>query len=414
MVSETHIAASEEQVAELIREAAAARRPLEIVGNGSKRTLGPPVRAAHCLSLSGLSGITLYEPEELVLRARAGTPLSEIEATLAACNQTLAFEPPDLAGLLGPAVSEQTIGGIVATNLSGPRRSTSGAVRDHLLGVRAVNGKGELFKAGGRVVKNVTGYDLCKLLAGSFGTLAVLTEVTVKVLPAAETEETVVVSGLTARQAVQGMADAFGSSVGPSAGAWLPEPIAGNTVVGGRNGDATCLRLEGFGPSVDVRRTQLLARIGPSAAVRSLTGAESRLLWRQIGNVQPFHGRSGQAIWKLSVRPSDAPAILERLSAVAGLQAFLDWGGGLIWLSLPCGDDGGTAVVRGALPGTGHATLLGASEAIRTAQPVFPPLDAVTAKLEARLKAQFDPCGILNPGRRGSGDPAGTSLPNSV
>lgn len=412
-MSETHLVTSEEQVADVIRLAAAARRPLDVTGTGSKRALGRPTSAEWRLDLQGLSGITLYEPEELVLRAKAGTPLAEIEAALTAHGQTLAFEPPDLAGLLDPAVSGQTIGGIVATNLSGPRRACSGAVRDHLLGVRAVNGKGELFKAGGRVVKNVTGYDLCKLLAGSFGTLAVLTEVTVKVLPTAETEETIVVSGLPAPQAVQVMADAFGSSVGPSAGAWLPGPLAGGTVAAGEDGDATCLRLEGFGPSVAVRRVQLLARIGRTAAVRSLTGADSRLLWRQIGNVQPFQGRDGQAVWKLSVRPTDAPAILARLAAIPGLEGFLDWAGGLVWLCLPCGGDGGTAVIRSALPATGHAMLVRAPAAVRAAQPVFQPLDPITAKLEARLKAEFDPCGILNPGRRNI-DPAAPSSPSGA
>jgi glycolate oxidase FAD binding subunit len=412
-VSETYLATSEEQVAEIVRDAAAARRLLEIVGGGSKRALGRPVQAEHCLDLSGLSGITLYEPEELVLQAKAGTPLADIESALAAHGQTLAFEPPDLSGLLGSAPSGQTIGGITATNLSGPRRTTSGAMRDHLLGVRAVNGSGELFKAGGRVVKNVTGYDLCKLLAGSFGTLAVLTEVTIKVLPAAETEETMIVSGLPAEEAVRLMADAFGRSIGPSAGAWLPRAVAEGTAAGGSDGDATCLRLEGFGPSVDVRRTQLLARVGQKAAVRSLTGEDSRLLWRQIGNVQPFHGQSGQAVWKMSVRPTDAPQILARLFAVAGLEAFLDWGGGLIWLSLPCGGDGGAAFVRGVLPETGHATLIAAPATVRAHHPVFQPLDPGVARLEARIKAQFDPCGILNPGRRGS-DPVPSVAPSGA
>jgi glycolate oxidase FAD binding subunit len=399
-VTDSDVVTSEEQVAEAIRDAATARLTLEIAGSGSKRALGRPVQANGRLDLHGLSGITLYEPEELVLRAKAGTPLLEIETTLARHGQTLAFEPPDLAGLLGSAVVGQTIGGIVATNLSGPRRSTAGALRDHLLGVRAVNGRGELFKAGGRVVKNVTGYDLCKLLAGSFGTLAVLTEVTVKVLPAAETEATVIISGLSADQSVQVMSDVFSRAIGPSAGAWLPAPIAERTVSGGGSGDATCLRLEGFGPSVDVRRAQLLASVSKRAETRTLAGEDSRLLWRQIGHVQPFHGKAGQAVWKLSVRPSDAPQILARLSAIAGLEAFLDWGGGLIWLCLPCGDDGGAPLVRAALPGTGHAMLVAAPDAVRAAQPVFQPLEPGVARIEACLKAQFDPLAILNPHRR--------------
>ena len=160
-------------------------KALELVGHGSKQAIGRPAQTDATLDLSALTGITLYEPEELVLSAKAGTPIAEIEALVGAEGQQLAFEPMDYAAILGAAAGRGTIGGVLAANLSGPRRIKAGAARDHFLGCTAVSGRGETFKSGGRVVKNVTGYDLCKLMAGSWGTLAAMTEVTIKTLPGA-------------------------------------------------------------------------------------------------------------------------------------------------------------------------------------------------------------------------------------
>ena len=391
---------SEAAVVEAIA-AAAAGRPIEIRGAGSKAGLGRPMQAGSCLAMTGLSGVTAYEPEELVLTAWAGTPLAAIEDCLTAGGQALAFEPRDLSAVLG-GTGLQTLGGVVATNLSGPRRCVGGAVRDHVLGLRAVNGMGELFKAGGKVVKNVTGYDLCKVLTGSFGTLAAFTEITVKVLPAAETEETLLVLGQDAAAAVRLMSQALGSSANPSAAAWLPGPLAGRSEAAGLSGGgaATCLRLEGFGPSVEARRRALLDRLGSGSQVVLLAAEGSRRLWRQLRDLLVFvPGRPDFALWKLALRPSDAPALVERLSRLDGALPFLDWGGGLAWLGLPCGDDAQAAAVRDAMPAGGHATLVGAPAAVRASQPVFQPLPPPLAALEARLKGSFDPKGILNPGR---------------
>lgn len=396
---------SEEAVVEAIGAAAAAGRPIEIRGAGSKALLGRPMRTESALTMTGLSGVTAYEPEELVLTAWAGTPLAAIEDCLAAGGQALAFEPRDLSAVLGSA-GAQTLGGVVATNLSGPRRCVGGAVRDHVLGLRAVNGMGELFKAGGKVVKNVTGYDLCKVLTGSFGTLAAFTEITVKVLPAAETEETLLVLGQDAAAAVRLMSQALGSSANPSAAAWLPGPLAARSeaAASAAGTAATCLRLEGFGPSVEARRRALLDRLGSGSQVVLLAAEGSRRLWRQLRDLLVFiPGRPDRhpdrALWKLALRPSDAPALVERLSRLDGAELFLDWGGGLAWLGLTCGDDAQAAAVRDAMPAGGHATLVGAPEAVRASQPVFQPLPPPLAALEARLKGSFDPKGILNPGR---------------
>src|SRR5436305_257014 len=236
-------------VEDVVRWALAEGKALEIVGRGSKRALGRPSQTDLTLDLSGLSGVTLYEPEELVLSARAGTPIAEVEALVASKDQQLAFEPMHCASIFGATDSEATIGGALASNLSGPRRIKAGAARDHFLGFSAISGRGETFKSGGRVVKNVTGYDLCKLMAGSWGTLAALTDVTVKVLPRAETEETLLVLGLDDAAGVRAMSAAMGSSNDVSGAAHFPAPIAAS--IQAEAGTAlTALRLEGVAPSV--------------------------------------------------------------------------------------------------------------------------------------------------------------------
>ena len=236
------------EVEDAVRWALGNDKALELVGQGSKRAIGRPSQTDLTLDLSGLSGVTLYEPEELVLSAKAGTPLAEIETLLDENNQQLAFEPMDYGPLLGGAAGQGTIGGAIAANLSGPRRIKAGAARDHFLGVTAVTGRAETIKSGGRVVKNVTGYDLCKLFAGSWGTLAAMTDITVKVLPKAETEATVLVEGLDDARACAAMAAAMGSACDVSGAAHLPDHVASYFDGLPKPEAATALRLEGFAP----------------------------------------------------------------------------------------------------------------------------------------------------------------------
>src|SRR5580693_8680147 len=269
------------EVEEAIGWALSGGKALEVVGHGTKRAIGRAAQWDATLDLSGLTGVTLYEPEELVLSARAGTPLAEIEALVAASKQELAFEPMDYGPLLGTAAGAATIGGVLAANLSGPRRIKAGAARDHFLGFTAVSGRGETFKSGGRVVKNVTGYDLCKLIAGSWGTLAVMTDVTIKTLPRAETEATVLVLNLDDAAARKVMAAAMGSYGDVSAAAHLPAriaeriaaPAAGHTAM-------TAFRLEGVAPSVVERKSVLEKLLAPLGALSSLGESASRALWR--------------------------------------------------------------------------------------------------------------------------------------
>ena len=374
---------SEESVADLIKQG----QPVEIIGGGSKLGLGCPVKAPRALSLAGIKGVTFYEPAELVMSVKAATPLAEIESLLAAEKQALAFEPPNLSRLLGVTSNHQTIGGVVATNLAGPRRCVAGSARDHVLGLRAVNGRGEIFSAGGRVVKNVTGYDLCKLLTGSFGTMAVFTELTVKVLPAAETEESLVIENLNAQSAVAVMCQAMGSSAGISGAAYVPLP---------EGGSLTVLRLEGFGPSVASRRQRLLVAVGDAHLWEE---GRSNSWWRDLRDVAPLAGAGGQAVWKISLAATQAPSLITQLKLVPGSRYFLDWGGALMWLSVPCGDDAQAALVRSLLPDGAHAMLVVAPDAVRASQPVFHPLPLAQAAVEEKVRRSFDPERLLNPGR---------------
>jgi len=398
---------SVEQVAEAVAWAVAEETPLEVIGRGSMRDFGRPVQAGHGIDLSALSGITLYEPEELVLSARAGTPMAEIRAALAEKNQHLAFEPADLGPLYGGAAGAGSIGGALACNLAGPRRIKAGAARDHFLGLHAVSGHGEVYKSGGRVVKNVTGYDLCKLLAGSHGTLSVLTEVTVKVMPVPEKTRTVLVHGLDDAHAASAMQRAMNSAHEVSGAAHLPPPIAA-AIRAPRVADVgaavTALRVEGPGVSVDYRCAALRRELADLGETGELHSQNSRLLWEELRDVRPLLGTPEAALWRLSVPPSAGPAVAARIAAEGTAHYYFDWAGGLIWLTLSPTDDAGAALVRGALAASGgHATLLRAPPELRATIPVFEPQDAANAALTARVKDSFDPNRILNPGRMYAG-----------
>ncbi len=389
-----------DEVLSAVQWALAEEAPVEIVGHGSKRGIGRPAQAGHAVDLSQLSGVTLYEPEELVLSARAGTPIAEIEALLSGRGQELAFEPMDYGPLFGAERGRGTIGGVLAANLSGPRRLKAGAARDHVLGINAVSGRGEAFKSGGRVVKNVTGYDLSKVMAGAWGTLAVVTDVTFKVLPAAETETTLVVRGLIDDDAVAAMALAMGSSAEVSSAAHLPEGVAGRVLDGALGGDpATLLRVEGFGPSVTYRLDSLTDLLGNAGPIESVETERSRLMWRDVRDCIPFADATERPVWRVSVAPSEAARLVLALRMEAAADAFYDWQGGLVWLRME--GDPEAELLRRLIRqyGGGHATLVRAAPSWRASVPVFEPQTPALAALSARLKEQFDPKGILNPGR---------------
>jgi len=386
---------------ELIAWAAAEEQPLEILGAGTKRGLGRPVEAAHGLSLAGLAGISLYQPDELVMTAAAGTPLARIEAELAERGQELAFEPADYGALLGGEPGRQTIGGVFACNLAGPRRFKAGAARDHLLGLHCVTGHGQEIKTGGRVVKNVTGYDLCKLLTGSYGTLAVLKEVTFKVMPRAETSLTVLAAGPDEPALLALLRAATGSPCEISGAAYLPPLAVGRSKVGFVRGAArglAAIRLEGFGPSVAYRAGELRRMLaGPGIEFADLDHAESEVLWREVRDVTLL--TPDRPLWRLSVPPT-AAGELARWTAELTNERLFDWAGGLIWLAVKDEWAREAATVREALAGRGgHATLVRAPEALRREVGPFEPQPSPLRALTARIKRSFDPKGVLNLGR---------------
>ncbi len=392
---------SPEETEEAVATALAEGRPLEILGRGSKRGFGRPVVADVLLSTERLSGITLYEPGELVMSAGAGTPLAEIEAALAEHRQELAFEPADYGPISGGEAGVQTIGGVFACNLSGPRRIRAGAARDHLLGLRCVTGFGRAIKTGGRVMKNVTGYDLCKLLTGSFGTLAVVTELTFKVLPAAETEGTLLIRGDLEIDLLAALRAAMGTPFDVSGAALLPVATAARSTVAavaGAGRAVAALRVEGPAPSVRYRLERLTAVLtGEGRDFASLEAEDSRRLWREIRDLSPLPGEG--CLWRLSIPPTAGGALASRFADLAPDRLY-DWAGGLVWLAVPEVSAAEAAELREAFAGCGgHATLVRAPEAVRAEIEVFQPQPAPLAALGRRVKRSFDPERILNRGR---------------
>jgi glycolate oxidase FAD binding subunit len=392
------------EVEDVVRWALGDDKALELIGQGSKRAIGRPSQTDFTLDLSGLSGVTLYEPEELVLSVKAGTPLAEIEKLLDDNGQRLDFEPMDYGPLLGGAAGQGTIGGAIATNLSGPRRIKSGAARDHFLGVSAVTGRAETIKSGGRVVKNVTGYDLCKLFAGSWGTLAAMTDITVKVLPKAEAEATVLVEGLDDARACAAMAAAMGSACDVSGAAHLPDHVASYFDGLPSAETATALRLEGFAPSVKHRKEALAALMKPFGKVTLLEEKDSRALWASVRQVKPFAAEAARArpLWRISTAPARGHEIAAAITPAA--QMFYDWAGGLLWVAMPFADEPGAVAIRAAVASVGgHATLVRAPAAVRASVDVFEPQEPALRALNKRVKDSFDPKGVLNLGRMWAG-----------
>lgn len=392
----------EAELARIIADHARREAAIEIVGNGSKQGIGRPVTAATQVVTRNFRGVTLYEPSEMVISARAGTPLSTIQNELDKHNQRLAAEPLDLGPMLGNPEGAATIGGVVMANLSGSRRILAGAVRDQVLGLRAINGRGEIFKTGGRVMKNVTGYDLCRGLSGSWGTLAVLTEVTLKVLPNTEETRTLLVLDQPDELAVELMCAAMGTPFEVSGALHLDETLAGrlaalDLIEKGR--PTTALRIENASPAVAYRIAQLSARFRPHGQVVELDHAASIRFWRAIQRLQFLVGTTGP-VWRISTAPSRATEVVRAIRGYSELNVAYDWSGGLIWIETPASADAGAADIRRVVATLGgHGTLIRASETVRAGVECFQPLEPGVMSLSRRLKKSFDPAGILNPGR---------------
>jgi len=391
-------------VEQAVREAVASEQPLEIIGHGSKRLIGQPMATNAVLDLSALSSVTSYEPNELIVTVQAGAPLADVQSLIDSKNQQFAFEPVNTAALLGtPELG--TIGGMIGAGLAGPRRIKAGGARDHLLGANAVSGFGDSFKAGGKVVKNVTGYDLCKLLAGSWGTLAVMTEVTLKVMPRPESERTLVLRGLDAIVANRAMTAALGSPFDVSGAAHLPNSALRSEACGlGAGREAlTLLRLEGITVSAAHRAAALAEALAPFGSAQILEDAASAHAWSSIRDVIPFAASGalgGAPVWRIVCPPAAGGALGEQLARDTGGDMIYDWGGGLIWAALPPTPDAQAGFVRRRVEAAfGHATLIRAPEQVRRNVDVFQTQPRGLADLSERVRLSFDPKTILNRGR---------------
>jgi glycolate oxidase FAD binding subunit len=406
-MADVYMPGDEAELASLIKSAKAGAYPLEVCGFRSKREAGRPIEPAAVVSTAKLSGVTFYEPGELVISARAGTPLHEIEETLARKNQELAFEPVDLSRIYATDALASSIGSVVAMNVSGPRRILRGAARDYLLGVRAVNGDGAIVKSGGRVMKNVTGVDLVRGLCGSWGTLAVLTELTFKVLPKARESRTVLFLGLADEAAVGVMCAAMGTPYEVSGTIHLHGSMVG------RLGDAeiapaktavTALRLEGGSQNVADRVAKIRRELAPFGETYELDHQRSRAFWSDIRSLVFLSADFGRPIWRIAVAPSKAPAIVRALSAFFDVKAAYEWSGGLLWLELPPSSDASVTELRRVLAEfEADSMLMRAPRSIRSSIQVFHPLPFVNMELVRALKKAFDPAGVLNPGRMYAG-----------
>jgi glycolate oxidase FAD binding subunit len=388
---------------EVIRTAAAGKTRLDIRGLGSRLGLGRPVDADQVVSLEKLAGIVTYEPEELVMVAKAATPLKDILKALDKAGQMLAFDPPLGAGSHGKA--KGTIGGVIATNASGPRRITAGAARDYLLGFNAVSGRGERFKSGSRVMKNVTGYDLSKLMAGSFGTLAVMDEITLKTMPKPEDAATILVDARDEIAAGNIISKAFDSPHEPATGAIIPSALTAFSSSRSLKkysgaGMIVAIRLEGFSASVKSRVSALKKLLSALGEVSHMGKSSADALHASLREVSLLPRQDNRTIWKMSCPPAESGRVLAELAKRPQTRAYADWGGGLIWLSQPVGYDIEAKGLRGILASCGgHVTLVSAPEDMRSSVDVFEPQPDQLFELTRRVKSGFDPLGILNPGR---------------
>jgi glycolate oxidase FAD binding subunit len=394
--------ATDRELENLLADASESRTPVEVMGAGSKRAIGRPSQAALSLTTSSLAGISLFEPAELVISARAGTPLSRVESELAAHGQMLAFEPIDLGPVLGIEPGHTTMGAVLATNLSGSRRVASGAVRDHALGLQAVSGAGQSFKAGGRVMKNVTGVDMTRGLSGSWGTLAVLTEVTFRVMPIPEETGTLFLLGLPDSIAVEALCAAMGTPFEVSGAIHLQEALAARLWHAGMRtaqGAVTALRLENFSRSVSYRKHRLKDTLKPFGEIHELDHASSLAFWDELRQLSVLQ-RSNAPLWRISTAPRSGPKVVAAIGRYMPCSVLYDWSGGLIWMeALEVADAGAADVRRVVATHGGHATLIRAAPSVRAAVEVFQPLEHGLAHISRGIKSVLDPAGILNPGR---------------
>lgn len=396
--------ATDWELQSMVKQLVAHNMSVELVGYGTKRAVGRPVNASAAITTSGIYGIAMYEPTELVMSARTGTPLSQIEVELAARGQMLAFEPIDLGPALGTYAGSQSIGSVFACNLSGPRRMLAGAARDHLIGVRGINGRAEKFQSGGRVMKNVTGIDVGRGLTGSWGTLAAMTEVTFKVQPIPEDTVTLVYGGLTDELAVELMCAGMTSPYEVSGTVHMTANVAARLLhdgLGNAGKSLTAIRIENFPRSVAYRKEKMKERLKVYGPPLELDQDESLKFWGEMRRLSCLSYSPQTYLWRISTSPKTAPKLINTIKRnMDNVETLYDWSGGLVWLEIPASADAGAADIRRALATHGgYATLIRADAEVREGVDVFQPMTPVVERLSRGLKTAFDPANIFNPGR---------------
>jgi glycolate oxidase FAD binding subunit len=406
-MADVYMPRDETEMANFVQDAHKNKYPLEICGFRSKREAGRPLNPSAVISAAKLSGITLYQPAELVISAKAGTPLHEVEAALSRHNQELAFEPADYGRIFGHEALAASMGGIAAMNISGPRRILRGAARDHLLGIRAVNGEGTVIKSGGRVMKNVTGVDLVRGLSGSWGTLSVFTELTFKVLPKAEENRSILFLGLADEAATGVMSAALGTPYEVSGTIHLCTAMANRLTLGNiapADTAVTVLRIEGTPQSLTHRSEKLRRELSPFGAAYELDWERSGQFWAEVRSLAFLSADYDHPLWRITAPPSKSALIVRALSAFFEVNAAYEWSGGLLWLEVPASSDASVTEVRRVLAEfEADSMLMRAPRAVRSEIEVFHPLPFAKMKIVQALKNAFDPAAVLNPGRMYSG-----------
>lgn len=395
---------SENEISEFVKFCNQKNIPIEIKGSGSKSNIGRNFQSEKTIDLSGYSGIIKYEPEELYIKVKSGTPINEISRELEKHNQQLAFEPTDFGYIFNGKSNPGTIGGTMACNFSGPRRFKSGSVRDHVLGVKIITGRGDSVKSGGTVVKNVTGYDLSKIITGSYGTLAVISEISIKVLPKPPSIKSLIIHNAQLKKSLDYLNIALSSSSDISGAVFYPEyfneKFKLNDLV--NKGPLTALRVEGVSSSIDDRVQKLIDELGLLRdEINFLNDEQSRIFWSNTRDLKVFSNTDKNLI-RIVTPPSETLNIINSLKKISS-RYFIDWGGNLIWMEI---EKINASIIKDINIMTdkanGYFTIIKLDDSLKAGLDVFK-IDPIKFKISEKIKKSFDPKRILNPGKMYSG-----------
>ncbi len=391
---------SEREISEIVKSCFKKNIPLEIQGLGTKKKIGRNFQSEKTLDLSKHSGIIEYQPEELYIKVKSGTPIDLIKKELKKNNQQLAFEPTDFGPLFSGSNNEGTIGGVVSCNFAGPRRFKVGSARDHILGFRGINGRGEIIKSGGTVVKNVTGYDLSKVASGSFGTLMVFSEISIKVLPIAESNKTLIIDNNDLKSSLDYLNKSLSSSSDPSGAVFYPKIFRNQFTLNDLTvfGSITAIRIEGSINSIDHRINKLTKDLRvESRKLDILAPEQSKIFWDDTRRLKVFSNLD-KNLFRVVVPPSTTFNLLNDLSTF-NIKYFVDWGGNLIWLQIDSINPKELRELRDIVKKfNGYLTIIKVSDDLKGLIDIFT-INEIKYQITEKIKKSFDPKRILNPGK---------------